>query len=283
MLKNGISGLQSTYDDMVETYFPSLWHMGFGAVNARSLLGIGYNTPGVNALFRNILLANLPQVILSFLYPIYNGLYTCMLLADEWSRFAHQRKSLRVTSPSGLQRSTYYLQLPYVYSLPLLIISGAVHWLVSQSFFLARLTVFTADGSENSFEDISACGYSCIAIIFVIIVGSIMVIASILNGFRRFKPGMPLAGSCSAVISAACHALPEDVDAAYLPVMWGVVSKADDGVEHYAFSSQEVSLPAACRSDAGKNVPGLKHKSCRFGRWIQLPAWALGCVAGLFS
>ena len=80
-----------------------------------------------------------------------------------------------------------------------------------------------------------------------------MVIAGILNGFRRFKPGMPLAGSCSAAISASCLALPEDVDAAVLPVMWGEVTKVGGEVGHCAFPSQEVSLPVAGTLYAGIN------------------------------
>ena len=145
------------------------------------------------------------------------------------------------------------------------------------------MTVFRNDGTEDHSEDISTCGYSCIAIIFVIIVGFIMVVVGILNGFRRFKPGMPLAGSCSAAINAACHTPPEDVGAAVLPVMWGVVSKADDGVEHCAFSSQEVSLPVAGRPDAGRDSPGSTRRCCGYGRYVQLLMWAIGCVAGAFG
>lgn len=163
-----------------------------------------------------------------------------MLSADEWSRFAHQRKTLRVTSPSGLQRSTYYPQLPYTYSILLLTFSGLLQWLVSQSIILARMTVYQPDGIEDLSEDVSTCGYSCLAIIFTIILGSIMVIAGILNGFRRLKPGMPLAGSRSAAISAACHALPGDADAAVLPIMLGVASSAWDEIEHCTVSRQSV-------------------------------------------
>lgn len=43
---------------------------------------------------------------------------------------------------TGQQRSTYRLQLPYVYGVPLVIISSGLHWLVSQSLFLARVTMF---------------------------------------------------------------------------------------------------------------------------------------------
>lgn len=53
-----------------------------------------------------------------------------MLLADEWS------KGHRVTSPSSKQRSTYRLQLPYRYGVPLLIKSAFLHRLLSQSFYV---------------------------------------------------------------------------------------------------------------------------------------------------
>lgn len=44
-----------------------------------------------------------------------------------------------VTYPKGQQRSTYYLQLPYRYVIPLMILLVAMHFLTSQSIFLARL------------------------------------------------------------------------------------------------------------------------------------------------
>ena len=53
------------------------------------------------------------------------------------------------------------------------------------------------------------------ALITVICAGGIVVFIGILNGFRRYKPDMPLGGSNSAAISAACHRLNEDVDVAY--------------------------------------------------------------------
>lgn len=44
------------------------------------------------------------------------------------------RKGLRVTQPHGYQRSSYFLQLPYRWSLPLIVISGTLHWLLSRVF-----------------------------------------------------------------------------------------------------------------------------------------------------
>lgn len=225
--------------------------MGFGAVNANSLVATN-NAQGNGGLFLIILLSNVPQAILSFLYLMYNGLFTCMLQANEWSQFSSQRKALRVSSPTGAQRSTYFLHLPYVYSVPLMILSGLLHWLVSQSIFLAKVTVYNFDGSEDTDEDISRCGYSNIAIIFTLIVGTVVVAIGILNGFRRFQSGIPLVGSCSAAISAACHAPADDVNASVLPVMWGEVEKGGEAVGHCCFSSQKVE-----RFIAGKLYAGL--------------------------
>lgn len=164
-----------------------------------------------------------------------------MLSADEWSRFAYQRKTLRVTSPVGKQRCTYYLQLPYTFALPLLVLSGSLHWLLSQSIFLARVTVFNAGGGESKYSSISTCGYSCIAIIFVIGVASVTILGSLGFGFRRYPAGIPLAAGCSAAISAACHPPIGDEDVSVLPVKWGVIPDNKPNVGHCSFSCNEVS------------------------------------------
>ena len=195
-----------------------------------------------------VLLANVPQIILSFLYFSYNGIFTCMLMTEEWNRYAKKRRTLRVTSPKGNQRSTYYLQLPYRWGFPLLVGSGILHWLVSQSIFLARVNVLDRNEIIQP-ESISTCGYSPIAIIFVIILGSAVVITGITCGFRRSKGGMPLAGSCSAAISAACHPPESDINPSMRPVMWGVVTDVvhtkagGNGVGHCSFTNFEVSAP----------------------------------------
>lgn len=55
---------------------------------------------------------------------------------------------------------------------------------------------------------------------------------------------MPVAGSCSVAIAAACHRPKDDVDAAYLPVSWGEVTNSDrddaPDVYHCCFTSHEV-------------------------------------------
>lgn len=233
-----------------DTSITHLWSLGFGTVTSESLVSfsLGLGTTGIHL---SILIANSPQVLLSFLFLTYNGLFTCMLMNHEWSGYAHVRKPLRVTTPAGSQRSTYRLQLPYKYGIPLLVLSGTLHWLVSQSIFLARVEYYKngtlddaaeTDSYEDVYAAISTLGYSCIAIITVIALGGIVVLIGILHGFRRYKPGMPLAGSCSAAISAACHRPNEDVDAPYKPVMWGAV-ESKDPIGHCCFTSFEVTKP----------------------------------------
>lgn len=120
---------------------------------------------------------------------------------------------------------------------------------MSQSLFLALVTVYDGDGKVNNYESISTVGYSCIAIFFSLILGTIAVLGGIANGFRRFDGSIPLVGSCSAAISAACHPASKDCNAAEKPVMWGVLDGNEVG--HCGFSSFEVGKPVKGRLYAG--------------------------------
>ena len=222
---------------------------GFGAVNTNMMARWSFG--GTSGILVTALIANIPQLLLSFLFLTYNGLYTCMLLADEWSGYAHERKPLRVTKPYKSQRSTYRLQLPYKYIIPLSTTSTILHWLVSRSLFLARVTLYTSNGQEDLGNSVSTIGYSCIPLSIVLALGSITVLAGLLNGCRRYKPGMPLAGSCSAAISAACHLPEEDINANEKPVLWGVVGMKEGGVGHCSFTSLEAEAPVEGESYAG--------------------------------
>lgn len=89
---------------------------------------------------------------------------------------------------------------------------------------------------------ISTCGYSPGAIVFTMVVGGVIALATVATGLRRYATGMPLSATCSGAISAACHPPADDVDAAVQPVQWGVVS-IEDGVGHCSFSSKMVAPP----------------------------------------
>jgi hypothetical protein len=239
------------------TSIQGLWSLGFGQVHGETLItgwaleGLASETPAVTA---NVLIANLPQALLSFLYLTLNGLLTSMFLADEWSHFSKERKSLRVSSPTGLQRRTYFLQLPYRIAFPLLAMSGLLHWLVSQSIFLAVVSEYDEVGNEKNRIAIATCGFSPIAMICVMVAGGCIITFALALGFRKFPPEMPIAGSCSMAISAACHSAPgEGVIASTEALQWGVVPwmLSAEGAGHCCFSRDRVGLPIPGHMYAG--------------------------------
>ena len=185
----------------------NLLSLGLGKVRPRLLISsISNFDQNTNfALLRNVLLANVPHLILSLIYFVINGVCTTMVLSLEWDAFAHSRKPLRVSYPKPGQQSTYFLELPYRYSVPLLIVSMLLHWLVSESIFLAKISKYNKKGELIDENVVSTCGYSPLGILLTITFAAVVLAAILLMGFRRLRPGIPVAGSCSAAISAACH------------------------------------------------------------------------------
>ena len=163
-----------------------------------------------------------------------------MLLGHEWSLFSHRHRTLRVTSPRPGQRSTYWLQVPYTYAIPLMALSGLLHWLTSQSLFLVVLEILDPEG-KGAQPVTLALGYSCIAIIFVLLLGILALVTAVGMGYKQFAAEITTAGSCSAAISAACHASgvhPEGIVGKKL--RWGDVGiEPYLGVRHLTFSSEE--------------------------------------------
>lgn len=202
------------------------------------------------------LLANTPQLIFSALYLLCNGIFTSMLAVAEYNDFATQRKTLRVTWPKGEQRSTYYLSLPYRYSLPLITVSVFMHWLLSQCIFLVKINSFDVHGDRlhSTGDQTTACGWSPLPMFITMVVGGTCMIALLGFGFRRLRSNMPLVSYRSAALSAACHPPPGDGGASLKPVMWGEVQGESlngtntEGHEiqyaHCTFTSKDVTTPS---------------------------------------
>jgi hypothetical protein len=220
-----------------------------------------------------VLLANVPQALISFIYVTYNGLFTTMLANREWARYAVKRAALRVSVPDAGQRSTYFLQLPYSWSIPLIVVSILLHWFVSQSIFLARIAVYKDGNLVSTFQDrlsqyhnirtngalFSGVGYSDTGLLAAICWGSALVGSCLLvAGVFTYPQGLPLGGTNSAVISAACH-LRHEVDdreehATEKPLKWGVTIQGDtDRIGHCCFSSRDVEVPRVGYLYAGQN------------------------------
>ena len=231
-------------DQGLDTSVSALTSMGFGRIRTDSVLYV--SSSGAAPV---ILVANIPQLILSIGYLLINRLITTMAASREWALFAHQKKGLRVTSPSGDQRSTYWLQLPFKICIPLLVLSVLLHYVVSQSFFLVSLDITTADGQSS--YTYAALGYSVIAQFTTLLITAVIIVTAILLGIIRNPPGIPPARACSAIISAACHPPSWDVDAAWRKIQWGDVGPLEDSdgsrrseeFRHCSFSSGDIKVP----------------------------------------
>ena len=226
--------------------------MGFGVVNVNFLVSLP-DMSSEDGVIGHTLLVNTPQLVLSFSYFAYNAIWTQMLIAREWAQYGIRRRSLRVSKPRGQQRCNYFLTIPYLYGVPLLIISVILHWLLSQSFFLARINVNPARPFVNTPPAIiNTVGYSLGALLIFFIVGSVVVLIVVLFGiFMKLGSPMPVVAGCSLAISAACHPVNEPQEMVLMPLKWGVVgeltsgdSKDENEVKHSSFSAGEVSSPA---------------------------------------
>jgi hypothetical protein len=219
----------------------NFWETGLSNPDPNALFIGGVMDNNSNDILWNAIIINMPQLLFSMLYFLYNGIITMMHTSHEWAAFTTKRKALRVSKPRGEQRSTYWLQLPWSYSVPLIVASGSLHWLLGRSTYMVKLDVYGYSGNREADKDISACGYSPLTILILIILLGIMALALVVLAMRRLESGATLVAINSLAIAAACHPDPREVDIATKPLMWGVVKEAtlaEPG--HCSFSSNEV-------------------------------------------
>ncbi|KAI0445163.1 hypothetical protein F4803DRAFT_560452 [Xylaria telfairii] len=168
---------------------------------------IPLNLPFINA----VLLANSPQLLVTFCYFTYNNILTHLQSALEWTKFGHEYTPLRVTEPKGEQLSTYRLQIPYRYSLPLIVASIFLHWILANTMYVLISTggYYVSPGQNDPSLPPDAAilvGYSPTALLTLIIVGIVLVlIPPIWSWFKRLPPNIVIPGCNSLAISAACH------------------------------------------------------------------------------
>ncbi|KAI6082383.1 hypothetical protein F4821DRAFT_216117 [Hypoxylon rubiginosum] len=163
-----------------------------------------------------VLLANSPQILLSICYLAYNNMFTRLQMAREWSLFSESYQGLRVTDPKGDQYSTYRLQLPYKYSIPLIAISIFLHWLLSNTIYLfvslggyyGTTGFISGDLVDPSLPPNTAIavGYSGKSLLAMLVVSCVLITIPFILSFKRLPPNMVNIGSNSLAISAACHA-----------------------------------------------------------------------------
>lgn len=212
----------------------------FGAFDTKNVVQLSLNLPVI----ANVVLANTPQVLVSFAYLFYNSILTCMVMADEYAGFGSIRKALRVSQPRVKQRSTFWLQIPYKYSVPMLSSAALLHWLIARSLFFVELDVVGANGLTRIDSGITGCAFSPGAALAASALWGLLIVLLLQYARHRFHSFIPVAGSCSLAISAACHCPDTDTVAALLPVQYGVFVEDDEnGVaqEKAGFSSEDVT------------------------------------------
>ena len=252
----------SNSDGAPPTDIASLWRLGFGTANVNLMLQLPDMSSSGNVV-AHVLLVNTPQLILSLVYFSYNTVWTNMLVAHEWAQFGRSRRSLRVSVPAGEQRMQFTLSIPWKFAIPLQSSSVLLHWLLSQSFFLARINVYPARpfvGTPPAV--INTVGYSLISLVFLIISWASLFFALIGFGWtRKLKSPMPIVGGNSFAISAACHVPKTESCTALQPLTWGVVDamEGEDGVKHCCFTAGDSCSPAMLE----------RRKSTRFGRKLE--------------
>jgi hypothetical protein len=100
-------------------------------------------------------------------------------------------------------------------------------------------------GGSDSGGDLLTCGFSPMAILASLLAGVVLMLVAFSIGRFRLASAIPVAGSCSAAISAACHTSITDVkrpDEGF--VKWGVIRKElvnEPG--HCGFSAAPISAP----------------------------------------
>jgi hypothetical protein len=190
-----------------------------------------------------LLLVNTPQFLISLINMLYNGCLTSIILIETWNSFSQQHRSLRVTVPLGQQKSQYYLTIPYRYAIPLLVMTGTFHWLISESFFLVSLKAFR-DTESQPRDSVFGIGFSSLSIAIAAVICFSLITILTIKSLQRYKVGMPVAGSCSLVISAACHKAEGEEAPQLGKVMWGVVKEQDkQSWGHCAFTRETVEPP----------------------------------------
>ena len=230
----------------------ALWQRGFTQPNINSIIPTSESWSAIS----NVLLANTPQLGVSLTYVTFNNILTCMVLSGEFSRYKKKRQILRVTDPEGSQRSTFWLSLPYRFSMPLLAFSALLHWAASQTLFLVNITARDPYGAADPDYSVASLGFSSLGLLILVVsLGASIVLTLVTATFFRYPAGVPVVDCNSLAISAACHPLAPRKDESMQRLQYGVMGIDEQGKERIGLSSGPVTPLSAKRGEAS-NVKG---------------------------
>lgn len=212
----------------------------------------------------HMILATIPQIVVSLAYISLNYHLTAMVQLRDWAKLATKRQPLRVSNPqpNSDQTSTYWLSLPYAYSIPSIVSAAILGWLLSQTLFFYRHRAYDNDGERFVYHKtqgvyrpfygetqiFQGLGYSVLGLLCSLAFGILVFLTSLAVGLFKCPPGPPVGASNSLVIAAACHPPANDRYAATKLIRWGVVANGNDGKrrdspQHCTISSRRVEEP----------------------------------------
>lgn len=234
------------YHQAAENYSLSSSQFGDSSGNPPVLLNGESSLKEGNSASTLVLIANTPQLILSICYLVYNGLFTRLCSEYEWAAYSTKFATLRVSDKKGQQRSTYRLQLPYRWAIPLLITSTVLHWLFSNCIYVVLFEGYSAYWPYPS-TIYSGMLYSEIAILISLVICCALAVVPLVVSLVVKLPGqMVVMGSCSAVISAACHcnntALSSDDVSNHSRPNFGIPDSVDSPLNKSLSGGKEIGL-----------------------------------------
>jgi len=218
------------------------------------------NTLSSSRTLRNIVASNAPQLALAFAYYLWNTQAIVMITAREYNLFATStnepdqtvfqtpKHSLRMTyARKGTeQRNSHYFAIPLRYWIPMTALWTLMQWLASQTIFFARLDLLSHWLKPTEFS-ISQVGYSLLGMICFVAVSLVVFLFGAVLSCKNISNRMPLAATCSAAISAACHPKSPDLKHFEKKIHWGVERRENtsppDELERCTFTSLEARYP----------------------------------------
>ncbi|KAI4719237.1 hypothetical protein E4T48_04552 [Aureobasidium sp. EXF-10727] len=176
------------------------------------------HTPtSTRGLLANLLGLGSIHLAISVTYLFYNHLWSRMLAAAELNTFIKDRGPLRVTLPAPGARSTYYLSIKPHFSGILIIALTLVHFFTTRALNVVAIQIYDVMGGYS--HQRITYGISTPSAILALLLGFAMLCALAFGLEKKLYDGMPVLGTCSMAISAACHA--DDIVMSLRPVTYG--------------------------------------------------------------
>ncbi|TRX93347.1 hypothetical protein FHL15_005622 [Xylaria flabelliformis] len=169
---------------VISFYFFANSHPNFNASNfgqnIQNPTFLNHIDIGSSGLLATTFIVNLPQLILSIFYVTFNSIFTYLVTELEWASYV-----------------------------PLIISSTVLHWLYSKSTYVA---IYDGHDGYHPYESIPDYGFNGVqvsptALLISIILTFVVVPLPFLFALRPRPSAMVVGGTCSAVISAACHSV----------------------------------------------------------------------------